>query len=319
VRELEELKVNDKAGKESTMTQKIMKVAVIGTGTLGTQIAIQAACYGYDVKGYDEVPESFQKTMQKISDRMKMGRKGPTLPMEEWEQGVRKVKLAKDLAEAVKEADLVIEAVLENLELKRKVFGQIDSLAPPGAILATNSSSIPISKIESATKRPEACLNIHFYMPAVGMNIVDIMGGTKTTAETIEAAQQWIRSIGCIPLTVKKEILGFCFNSVWRAIKRQTLFMWAGGYVDFRDIDRAWMVFTGMPQGPYGLMDAVGLDVVYDIEMVYYNDSKDPKDKPPDPLMEKIKKGELGLKSGKGFYTYPNPEFLQSDFLNPKK
>jgi 3-hydroxybutyryl-CoA dehydrogenase len=301
------------------MTQKIKKVAVIGTGTLGTQIAIQAACYGYDVKAYDEVPESFQKTLQKIHGIMKMLGRSPTLPMEQWEEGVQKVKLAKDLSEALKEADLVIEAVLENLDLKRKVFAQIDSLAPQGAILATNSSSIPISKIENATQRPEKCLNIHFYMPATGMNIVDIMGGTKTTAETITAAQQWIRSIGCIPLTVKKEILGFCFNSVWRAIKRQTLFMWAGGYVDFRDIDRAWMVFTEMPQGPFGLMDTVGLDVVYDIEMVYYNESKDPKDKPPDALMGKIKKGELGVKSGKGFYTYPNPEFLRPDFLNPKK
>jgi 3-hydroxybutyryl-CoA dehydrogenase len=159
---------------------------------------------------------------------------------------------------------------------------------------------------------------MHFYMPAVGMIMVDMAGGTKTTSETIRVAQQWIRSIGCIPLTVKKEILGFCFNSVWRAVKRQSLFMWAGGYVDFQDIDRGWMLFTGMKEGPFGLMDRVGLDVVHGIEMVYYNESKDPKDKPPDALMEKIKRGELGVKSGKGFYTYPNPEFVRPEFLSAK-
>ena len=214
---------------------------------------------------------------------------------------------------------MVIEAVPENLELKRKTFSEIDLLAPPGAILATNSSSIPISRIETATRRPEKCLNIHFYQPAVSMNMVDIMGGTRTTLEAIRSAQQWVRSIGCVPLTVKKEILGFCFNSVWRAIKKQSLFMWANGYVDFQDIDRAWMIFTGMKQGPFGLMDAIGLDVVSEIETVYYSDSKDPKDKPPDALLDKIRKGELGVKSGKGFYTYPDPEFAQPEFLNLRK
>jgi 3-hydroxybutyryl-CoA dehydrogenase len=298
---------------------KIESVGVIGTGMLGAQIAVQAACYGYDVKAYDEAPENFQKTLQKIRAVMKMLGKGPTVPVEVWEQAAQKVQLAKNLAQTLKEADLVVEAVPENIDLKRKVFAEMDFLAPQGAILATNSSSIPISKIENATQRPDKCLNIHFYMPAVGMRMADVAGGTKTTPETIKAAQQWVRSIGCIPLTVKKEILGFCFNSIWRAVKRQSLFMWAGGYVDFRDIDRGWMLFTGMTDGPFGLMDRVGLDVVYGIEMVYYNESKDPKDKPPDALMEKIKRGELGLKTGKGFYTYPDPEFIQPDFLNPKK
>jgi 3-hydroxybutyryl-CoA dehydrogenase len=307
--------ISEKKRKENLMVQQIKKVAVVGTGTLGAQIAVQAASYGYDVKSFDLDPESFQKTLEKVRGVMKSRGKGPTVPMEQWEKGARSVKQAKDLAEAVKDADLVIEAVLENVELKRKVFSQIDSLAPRETILATNSSSIPISKIESATKRPEKCLNLHFYMPATSMNIVDVMGGTKTTAETIEAGQKFIRSIGHIPLTVKKEILGFCFNCVWRAIKKQTLYMWAGGYVDFRDIDRGWMVFTGMNQGPFGLMDTVGLDVVYDIEMVYYNESKDPKDHPPAALKAMIERGELGAKTGKGFYTYPNPEYSRPDFL----
>ncbi len=296
------------------MTQ-IKKVGVVGLGTLGTQIAIQAAHYGYDVKGYDQDPEIFQQTIQKIRRMMKFLGKSPTMPVEEWEKAAQKVKVAKDMGEALQAADLVIEVVPENLELKRKIFAQIDSLAPPEAILATNSSSIPISRIENATQRPEKCLNIHFYAPATSTNIVDVMGGAKTSPEVIETAKQFIRSIGCIPLTVKKEIMGFCFNSVWRAIKKQTLYMWAGGFVDFRDIDRAWMVFTQMTQGPFGIMDMVGLDVVYDIEMSYYNESKDPKDRPPQALKDMIDRKKLGVKTGKGFYTYPDPEFTRPDFL----
>jgi len=297
------------------MPQKIGKLAIIGLGTLGTQIAIQAAYHGYSVRGYDQDPEIFTKTIQKVKGMMKILGKGPTMPVEEWEKASPKVSLVRDLAEAVKEADLVIEAVPEVLELKRKVWAQIDSLAPKGALLATNSSSIPVSRIESATQRPEKCLNIHFYQPAVGMNIVDVMGGTKTAPEAIESVKEFVRSISCIPLGVKKEILGFCFNSVWRAIKRQTLYMWGNDFVDFRDIDRAWMVFAGMKQGPFGLMDLVGLDVVYDIEMSYYNESKDPKDMPPKALKDKIDRKELGVKTGKGFYTYPSPEYANPNFL----
>jgi 3-hydroxybutyryl-CoA dehydrogenase len=235
--------------------------------------------------------------------------------MEDWKKAANNVKFCKELEEALRDADIVIEAVPEELELKRKVFERLDALAPRGAILATNSSSIPISKIESATARPEKCLNIHFYGLVRGMNMVDIMGGTRTTTETIEAGKAWIRSIGCVPLTVKKEILGFCFNRVWRAIKRETLYMWAEGFVDFRDIDRGWMIFTGMTQGPFGLMDNVGLDVVYDIEMVYYNESKDPKEHPPEALKAMVDRKELGIKTGKGFYNYPDPEYSRPDFL----
>jgi 3-hydroxybutyryl-CoA dehydrogenase len=176
---------------------------------------------------------------------------------------------------------------------------------------------MPVSKMEDAGGRPEKSLNIHFYFPLQGVNHVDVMGGKATAPEVLEAGIAWVRSIGCLPLTVKKELLGFCFNRVWRAIKRETLYMWANGFVDFRDVDRGWMVFTGMKEGPFGIMDKVGLDVVWDIEMVYFNDSGDPKDHPPAALKEKIEKGELGVKSGRGFYTYPDPEYLRSNFLNP--
>ena len=297
------------------MERKIHKVAIVGTGILGTQIAVLAACFDYEVSVFDTDEGSFTKGLQKLKTSMKSAGRKSAFTTEDVDKVANSVTFCKELAEALRDTDLVIEAIPEDLELKRKVFERFDVLAPQGAILATNSSSIPISKIESATARPEQCLNIHFYTPSLGFNMVDIMGGTRTTPEVIETAKAWVRSIDCVPLTVKKEILGFCFNRIWRAIKREALYMWAEGFVDFRDIDRAWMIFTGMSYGPFGLMDNVGLDVVYDIEMVYYNESKDSKDHPPEALKTMVHRKELGSKTNKGFYTYPDPEYSQLDFV----
>ena len=297
------------------MDRSIRKVAVIGAGTLGTQIGPLAASFGYDVTIYDKDASALDKGLENTKDLINRSTKTPTVSIDSWNRGIESIKFYQEIEDALEEADLVIEAIPEDISLKRNVFKELDEIAPRSAILATNSSSIPISKIESATKRPEQCLNIHFYIPAMGLNMVDIMGGSKTTPDIIEAGKQWIRSIGCVPLTVNKEALGFCFNRVWRAVKRETLYLWAEGYTDFRDIDRGWMIFTGMPMGPFGLMDGVGLDVVYDIEMVYYNESKDPKDHPPEALKAKLERNELGVKTGKGFYTYPNPEYSAPDFL----
>jgi 3-hydroxyacyl-CoA dehydrogenase len=295
----------------------LKQVAVIGTGILGSQIAMLASIKGYNVKVFDSEAGAFQKTFEKIRADLQSKGIDPIIPWEQWDTCAGAIKQVTDMGEAVGEAELVIEAVPENLDLKKEVFRKLGEKAPKGAILATNSSSIPVSRLESSSGCPEYCLNIHFYFPLQGTNMVDIMGGTKTLPEVMDKGVAWIRSLQFIPLTVKKELLGFCFNRVWRAIKRETLYMWGNDFVDFRDVDRAWMVFTGMKEGPFALMDKVGLDVVYDIEMVYYRDSKDPKDYPPEALEEKIKQGELGVKSGKGFYTYPDPEYLNPDFLIP--
>ena len=306
-------------GSKDMKDQGIKQVAIIGTGTMGVLIALTTVYYGGQVKTFDPDEKSFDRVMDMIHKRIANSARKTAPPFENMEEGARKVKRCKSLEEAVRDADLVIEAVPENLELKRKMFEQIDRLAPSEAILATNSSSIPVSKIESATNRPEKCLNIHFYALDLGKNLVDLMGGTRTSPETMEAGRKWILSIACVPLSVKKELLGFCFNRIWRAIKRESLHMWAGGHADFRDIDRGYMIWNGVSQGPFALMDQVGLDVVYGIEMVYYNESQDPKDHPPQALKDMIDRNELGVKTGRGFYTYPNPEYKDPDFLKGAK
>ncbi|MFO7795438.1 MAG: 3-hydroxyacyl-CoA dehydrogenase family protein [Promethearchaeati archaeon] len=293
------------------------KVSVIGTGTLGTQISMIAAYNNYDVRTYDPQLGALERNFKKLHLEMESKEIKPLIPMDKWKDCINKIRQENNIRDAVRNAELVIEAVPEKIDLKREIFKQIGEHTSPNAIIATNSSSIPVSRLEESSGRPNSCLNIHFYFPLQGLNIVDVMGGTKTNPEILQKGIEWVRSLNFIPLTVKKELLGFCFNRVWRAIKRETLYMWGNGFVDFKDVDRAWMVFTGAKEGPFALMDKVGLDVVYDIEMVYYNDSKDPKDLPPKALLEKIQRGDLGIKTGKGFYEYPNPEYLDPDFLNP--
>ncbi|MGQ9679966.1 MAG: 3-hydroxyacyl-CoA dehydrogenase family protein [Candidatus Bathyarchaeia archaeon] len=228
-----------------------------------------------------------------------------------------RISEASSMDEAIKDADLIIVAVPENLALKQRVFKEIGQTAHTEAILATNSSSIPVSRLEESSGRPERRINLHFYSPLRGTNMVDVMGGTRTLPEVMDFCIAWVRSLGSIPLTVKKKIGGFCFNRIWRAVKKEALHLWANGYMDFRDIDRAWMIFTGMRVGPFGLMDSGGLDVVYDIETVYYEESGDPLDRPPQVLKALVDRGDLGVKAGRGLYTYSNPEYPAQALQNP--
>jgi len=300
------------------MDKRIGKVAIVGGGFMGIQIAIVAAKFaGNTVNVYDVSPAAFEKAAKirgallssqiatgKISEQDKAAIEG-------------RISFFSELPPALAGADLVIEAVPEVLELKRRVFSELDLLAPPDAILATNSSTMPVSRMEDVTRRPEKVVNIHFYPPIEQKNIVDLMGGSRTSREVLEIAETWIRSLHCLPLKVRKELLGFCFNRVWHAARLEALKMWAGASVDFMDIDRAWMIFTGMPLGPFAMMDGIGLDVVLQVHRFYYEEYKDPFYKPPEALEKMVERGELGMKTGKGFYTYPGPAFSKVDFLKP--
>lgn len=273
------------------MTSEIKNVSVIGAGYMGKQIVDKSAENGYKVRIYDVRSEGLDNFMRKIEEKKKS--------KERYEE----VTLHDTLSDAVKDADLIIEAIPEKLELKREIFSKLDKLAPPHAIIATNSSSIPVSKLEEAVDRKEKLLNIHFYHLTY-RPMADIMRGTQTSNETFETGKNWIKSIGIEPIVVKKECFGFVFNRIWRAIKKECLKIWAGDHADIEEVDKAWKIYTGMENGPFRMMDAIGLDVIYDIEMSYFKNSGLSDDKPPDLLKEKVDRGELGVKTRKGFYNY---------------
>ena len=298
------------------MSSPIKSLAIVGSGFMGIQIAVRSAMHGYPVRLFDIKAEAIEAAKKAVKDNVDiLGLLGTLI--DKPDSVFSRLTFHTNLAEAVKGADLVFEIVPEKLELKREVFSQIEKLVSPSTIIATNSSSIPVSRIEDAVVNKERVVNIHFYAPVMKSYFVDLAGGSRTSPEVIITVDQWLRSIECLPLIVKKECLGFVFNRVWRAVKRECLASWANGNADFRDIDRAWMIWTGMATGPFAMMDAVGLDVVYDIEMEYYRDSKDPRDKPPDELKAMIERGELGVKSGRGFYDWKGPDFATPGFLKP--
>ena len=273
------------------MVDEIKIIAIIGAGFMGKQIIERLAIYNYKIHVFDINPEDLDIFIRRLTRKMKI-------------KGIfSEITLHSTLSDAVKSVDLIIEAIPEKLELKKDIFSKIDKIAPPHAIIATNSSSIPISKIEDAVKRKDKVLNIHFYS-LILHPMADIMRGSETSDNTFEKSKKWLENIEIIPLVVKKECFGFVFNRIWRAIKKESLKIWAGGYADKEDVDEAWKIFSGMRIGPFGQMDRVGLDVVYDIEMMYYKESGDPNDRPPQMLKDMVNRGELGIKSGKGFYKY---------------
>ena len=294
---------------------EIRKICVVGAGTMGHQIALQCATYKYDVYLVETNEEILHNAQEKIREILKERVDSGEISSESMEKALSKIRYTKDLEKAAVNADFVIEAVYEDVEVKRKVFSQLDRTFPSHVILTTNSSSIRCSLIADATKRPEKVLNMHFLNPVWVRPLVEIMGSSSTSEESIETTVQLGQRIGLIPIRVKGEVTGYVFNRLWRAIKKASLYLVDKGYASFEDVDRAFMTGIPAPFGPFMGMDTVGLDVILAIEEQWYRESGDESDKPPKILVEKVKKGELGVKTGKGFYQYPNPSFKRPGWL----
>jgi len=295
----------------------IERVAVVGSRTMGRQIALQIAAHGVPVAMYDAVPAMLaqaEAAQRAIFATWVATGQPPTTD----EAAVfARLRYEDDLGAALGDADLVIEAVPERVELKRQVFAAIDEQLREGAIIATNSSSIRVSLLEDATGRPDKVANFHFFLPVWENPMVEVGGGTRTDPATLDALDAFVRRVGMLPLRVRKESTGFIFNRVWRAVKKEVLKVVDSGVASIEDVDRAWMLHYKTPQGPFGKMDQIGLDVVQTIEEHYAAESGDPGDLPPPTLTERVARGDLGVKSGKGFYTYPNPSWAAPNFLKP--
>jgi len=290
------------------------KVAVIGVGTQGAQIAYRCAVSNKTVYLFDVSKEILGKATEKITAWLDDHMKKAKITKREADLAFKRIHVCSTLANCLDDADLAIESVPEDLELKRKVWASIDEIAPAKTLLTTNSSSLRSSEIAIVTKRKDRTFNVNFSFP-VDDYLVEVMWNSDTSKETKVKARQFLDSLHMVVIETKREIKGFTFNRVWRAIKKECLFLYGNGYCNPDDLDRAWMLEFGTSFGPFGLMDMIGLDVVKDIELSYYNDSGEESDKPPKALYEMIEKGHLGIKTGKGFYGYPNPSYKNPDFL----
>jgi 3-hydroxybutyryl-CoA dehydrogenase len=295
---------------EQTSESRTNIVAVLGAGTMGAYITYLCAKNDCTVHLFDTSPASIEKARAKHREwAAKDFADGQAA-----EAVLNNVKVSPSLEQVVAGgAALFIEALPEDLALKRRIFAQLDELCPPGVILTSNSSSLRMSSIETGVRHRERTCNCHFFLPP--LMAVEIMGGAATTAQTIESLRSFALSIGLRPFVLRKESTGFLYNRIWRAMKKEVLREVADGIATPEDIDRIVMLAWGWEKGPFAWMDQIGLDVVRDIEMVYYQESGDPKDKPPAFLGEMIARGELGVKSGKGFYAYPDPDYQRPGWM----
>ncbi len=280
-------------------------------------IALRTAQHGIPVTLYDSDPAALDRARTAIHDILSGWLSRGALARIEMDDIEGRLRYANDLASAVRDVDLVIEAIPERVGMKRVLFSQLDELCRESAIIATNSSSIRVSYLEDATARSEKVANLHFYNPIWEIPMVEIGRGTKTNDATIDTLTAYARRIDLLPLHVRKESTGFIFNRVWRAIKKETLKVVESGVASFEDVDRAWMTMYHTAMGPFGKMDEIGLDVVKDIEEHYASESGDPADLPPNVLTDRVARGDLGMKTGCGFYTYPDPAWAAPDFLKP--
>lgn len=297
-------------------------VAVVGAGTMGRQIAAVVAASGRDVTIHDADETALAGAVGRMREEMVALPAAPAYrshpyrlpPPADLDAVVARIRPVAVLAEAVAGADLVIEAVREEIDAKRAVFAELDRLAP-GAILATNSSSLPSSLLAPAVADPGRLLNLHFFAPIWVRTMLEVMGCGATRPDVIATAARFGRSLGLVTAIVRGESKGFIVNRVWRAVKREALRVVDEGHADPADVDRLWMLFFGTGVGPFGIMDMVGLDVVADIEASYAAVATDPEDRPSPSLQRLIAEGKLGEKSGEGYYAHPRPAYLDPGWL----
>lgn len=274
-------------------------VAVIGAGTLGRRIALMFTGHGSQVRIHDLAASQRQAAVDFVMQNL------PSVVTEDVVPGP--VSAEADIADAVRDAWLVVEAIPELLDLKVQVFGQLDALAPADAILASNSSSYASRLFLDKVKRPERVLNIHFYMPPK-QNAVDVMSCGQTDRGVIDFVMSMLPRFGFQPFEALKESTGFIYNRIWAAVKRESLEVVAEGVSTPQDVDRMYQLNTGAAAGPFRMMDRVGLDVVLDIEEHYCAEHPEYPEGPRKLLRTYIAQGRLGVKSGAGFYDdYPQP------------
>ena len=271
---------------------------------MGAQIAQQAALNGVAVRLQDVRAEQLAKAVASnralLQRRVDKGR----MTADELEAAVGRVQTTSDLAAAVADAEIVIEAIVERLEPKRQLFCQLDELAPSDAVLATNSSTMVVSEVVAGISRPERCCNMHFFYPVLVMDLVEIVKGPQTSEETVGRAADFAREMGRTPVVIRKEIDGFIVNRILHAATQEAYRLLDNGVADFEDIDTAVEKGLNWPMGPFRLGDFSGLDVTYNARLFRYQKTGDERHKPSAALEAKVKAGQFGRKTGRGWYVY---------------
>lgn len=231
---------------------------------------------------------------------------------DDFKAGISRLTYTSNLAEAVKQADLVIEAIPEKLDLKTKFYQQISKLAPATTIFSSNSSSLLPSQLAPATNRPERLLNMHFANHIWVNNTAEIMGSPQTDPTVYQEVVNFAKAIGMIPIQLKKEHPSYILNSLLTPLMVSGMSLWVNGVADPQTIDKTWMLATGADMGPFAILDMIGARTLTSVPLPK---TMDPDGKITAKLKQRLAEGKLGVESGEGFYHYPNPEFQHPNFL----
>ncbi|WP_280468235.1 3-hydroxyacyl-CoA dehydrogenase [Nocardia cyriacigeorgica] len=286
------------------MTGTIGKVTVLGTGVLGSQIAFQTAYSGFDVVAYDIDDAALEKATSRFDGLVQTYREEvPGAADGKAEQGRARIRLSADLADAVREADLVIEAIPEVLQIKIDTYTELGKLAPPETIFATNSSTLLPSDMKDATGRPDKFLALHFANRVWAFNTAEVMGTADTDPQVFATVVQFAKDIGMVPIELHKEKAGYVLNSLLVPFLNAAGELVADGYAEPETVDKTWKIATGAPMGPFQIFDIIGLTTPYNISV----HGDEAAQRFAAFLKENyIDKGKLGIATGEGFYKYPS-------------
>lgn len=281
----------------------IERVLVVGAGAMGSQVALVAALAGHRVALQDLSAEVLATAERQLRDRMARQVAKGRRTAEQVGEAFARLRLSTDLA-AVADVDLVIEAVVEKVDVKRDLFAELDRLCPPRTVLASNSSSFVPSAMASATLRADRFCNLHFFNPALVMECVEVVRGPETSDDTFTEVLAYVERIGKKAVVLDREIPGFVANRILNAVRDEAIRLLEGGYASVEAIDTACRTALGYPMGPFELMDLTGIDIGFLTKQARFDETGDPADAPSATVRALVEAGHFGRKTGRGFYTY---------------
>lgn len=283
---------------------------------MGQQIGFQCAGHGFDVVLYDVVPAALESAQQRLAAYAEGLIAGGVIGADVRDAALARITMSTEPSVAAADADLLSEAVPEDPDLKGRVLAEFDALCPQRTIFATNTSTLLPSQFAKATGRPDRVIALHFHLPVWVSNVADVMPHEGTSREVTDLVLKFARQIGQVPIELRKEHNGYVFNAMFSAVNREAIAMAEQGVASIEDIDRAWMHVTKSPYGPFGALDAVGLDTAWQITDYWARQlaSDVQLRRNADFLKSYVDRGEVGVKSGQGFYSYPQPAFARPGF-----
>jgi 3-hydroxybutyryl-CoA dehydrogenase len=280
------------------------RLAVVGAGLMGSGIAQVAAQAGWQVTLRDLTPEAVDRGLASVRTSLDRFVAKDRITAADAAGALSRISTTTDLAEAAADADIVVEAVFERLEIKQDVFRTLDEVCRPDAILATNTSAIPITQIAAVTSRPESVVGTHFFSPVPMMRLCELVRGHRTSDATLATVRAFAEEIGKTCIVVERDIAGFVTTRLITALVVEAVKLVESGVVSAEDLDTACRLGFGHAMGPLATADLTGVDVLLHAARNIHTDSGDPKFFPPELMQRMVIAGELGRKTGKGFYTH---------------